>query len=90
MIKFHFNRWYFPLFIFFILLSFLTFSLACSNPFGSDPFGSDDSSTVYITNTGSKYHRSDCRYLSSSKIAISLGEAKDRGYTPCSVCKPPQ
>lgn len=42
--------------------------------------------TVYITNTGSKYHRSGCQYLSKSKIAISLDDAKSRSYTACSRC----
>jgi len=44
---------------------------------------------VYITKTGSKYHRAGCRYLSKSSIPISLEDAKARGYTPCSVCGPP-
>ena len=44
---------------------------------------------VYITETGTKYHRDGCRYLSHSKIAIYLSEAKAQGYTPCSVCNPP-
>ena len=43
-------------------------------------------STVYITNTGSKYHNAGCRYLGSSKISINESDAKSRGYTPCSVC----
>jgi len=43
---------------------------------------------VYVTRTGSKYHRSSCRYLRSSKILTSLSEAKSR-YSPCSVCNPP-
>lgn len=43
--------------------------------------------TVYITRTGSKYHRAGCRYLRQSKIAISLSEAK-KYYDPCSVCNP--
>lgn len=42
--------------------------------------------TVYITKTGSKYHRAGCRYLRKSQIAISLSEAKNEGYTACSVC----
>lgn len=46
----------------------------------------DTSQTVYITNTGTKYHRDGCGYLSKSKIAISLSDAKARGYTPCSRC----
>lgn len=44
--------------------------------------------TVYITKTGSKYHRAGCRYLSKSMIPISLDNAKSRGFSPCSVCKP--
>ncbi len=42
--------------------------------------------TVYVTNSGTKYHRSGCSYLSHSKIAISLSDAKAQGYTPCSRC----
>lgn len=45
--------------------------------------------TVYITKTGEKYHRSGCRYLSRSKIAISLTDARSQGYAPCAVCNPP-
>lgn len=47
------------------------------------------SATVYITRTGSKYHTSTCSYLSQSKIAVSLQEAVNGGYTRCSRCKPP-
>lgn len=45
--------------------------------------------TVYITKTGKEYHRLGCRYLRKSSIPISLTTAKQRGYTPCKVCKPP-
>ena len=44
--------------------------------------------TVYITNTGSKYHRDSCRTLKNSKIPISLSEAV-RSYEPCGICNPP-
>ena len=47
-----------------------------------------EAQTVYITRTGAKYHAGDCRYLHSSKIPIALKEARDRGYTACSVCRP--
>lgn len=43
--------------------------------------------TVYITNTGSKYHRSTCRFLDESKIPIALSEAK-ASYEPCGSCDP--
>lgn len=44
---------------------------------------------VYITKTGSKYHRAGCKHLKKSSIPITLEEAKERGYTPCKVCNPP-
>jgi len=47
-----------------------------------------NSEMVYITRTGTKYHRADCRYLSSSEIIISKQDAINKGYTPCSVCNP--
>ena len=43
--------------------------------------------TVYITDTGSKYHRSGCRYL-YSRHAVDLGEARWEGYDACKVCRP--
>ncbi len=44
--------------------------------------------TVYITRTGSKYHRAGCSYLRSSCIPISKSDAIAQGYTPCSRCSP--
>lgn len=46
--------------------------------------------TVYVTRTGKKYHTATCRYLSRSKIPISLKDAKTQGFTACSVCNPPR
>jgi ribosomal protein L40E len=43
--------------------------------------------TVYITNTGSKYHRGSCRFLDESKIPISLSDAQAM-YEPCGTCDP--
>ena len=43
------------------------------------------SETVYITESGTKYHRKGCSYLKSS-IEISLEKAKSQGYSPCSRC----
>lgn len=45
--------------------------------------------TVYITKTGKKYHRSSCSSLSKSKIETTVFSAKLQGYTACSKCKPP-
>ncbi len=49
-----------------------------------------ESVTVYVTKTGKKYHREGCKHLRQSGYPISLKEAKDRGYTPCSHCNPPE
>jgi competence protein ComEC len=46
--------------------------------------------TVYITKSGTKYHSGGCRYLSKSQKPISLSDAKNGGYTPCSRCNPPR
>jgi phosphatidylserine/phosphatidylglycerophosphate/cardiolipin synthase-like enzyme len=44
--------------------------------------------TVYITKTGTKFHRAGCRYLARSSIPISRKDAEARGYAPCKVCNP--
>ena len=44
--------------------------------------------TVYVTNTGSKYHRDSCAYLSKSKISIPKKKAVASGYGACSKCRP--
>lgn len=41
---------------------------------------------VYITRTGTKYHKGNCRYLRSSKVKVKLSQAKAKGLEPCSVC----
>ena len=45
-----------------------------------------NSSIVYVTKTGEKYHKSSCSYLRQSKIQMNLSDAKAQGYTPCSRC----
>lgn len=45
--------------------------------------------TVYVTKTGSKYHRSGCQYLKKSKIPMALSDAR-QSYGPCSKCTPPR
>jgi endonuclease YncB( thermonuclease family) len=61
-----------------ILLLFAATIIACSE----EPL-------VYITETGRKYHRENCRYLERSKIPILLSTAVSMGYEPCGHCDPP-
>jgi micrococcal nuclease len=50
---------------------------------GSSPVDED---TVYVTKSGTKYHRESCRW---GNIAMPLSEARER-YSPCARCAPPE
>lgn len=52
--------------------------------------GTQSTVTVYVTNSGAKYHRWGCQYLWNSSIAVALDYALASGYTPCSRCNPPR
>jgi len=41
---------------------------------------------VFVTNTGHKYHQEGCFYLRNSQKKITLREAIEQDYTPCSKC----
>ncbi|MFC1539907.1 thermonuclease family protein [Gemmatimonadota bacterium] len=56
---------------------------------GIDASTTGDTQIVYITNSGEKYHREGCHHLRHSRIPITVTAARERGYTACSVCKPP-
>ena len=43
---------------------------------------------VYLSRTGTKYHRQNCRTLKYAPVPISRVEAEKRGYMACKVCKP--
>lgn len=64
-----------------VMAAVVLFLTACSSSL-------DTSRIVYVTETGEKYHRSDCQYLKGGSIEIYLDEATSRGYTACSVCDP--
>jgi hypothetical protein len=43
--------------------------------------------TVYVTAHGKNYHQKDCQYLKgASSTAMGLADAKEKGYSACSVC----
>lgn len=43
---------------------------------------------VYITQTGKKYHRENCRFLKYSRKETTIKKAKEFGYLTCKICKP--
>lgn len=54
------------------------------------PIQANGNEVVYITQTGSKYHSSECRHLRQSSIKVSLEQAINNGYGDCSHCYVPQ
>lgn len=48
-----------------------------------------NTSDIYITKTGKKYHLDGCNSLAKSKIKSTLEDVIKRGLTPCEKCKPP-
>jgi micrococcal nuclease len=58
---------------------------------GPDPAPSKASAdeVVYVTRTGTKYHRAGCRALTKSATPIRLAEVGNR-YQPCAVCDAPR
>lgn len=45
--------------------------------------------TVYVSDTGTRYHTDDCRYVKRSKNEMTLGEAKRQDYVACTRCACP-
>lgn len=72
-------RWHIAAFVIVVLcLSLFTAAFAYEVSAGT---------TVYVTSTGTKYHRAECTYLASKK-AMTIAAAEAKGYTPCSRCHP--
>jgi hypothetical protein len=46
------------------------------------------SQTVYVQETGKKYHTKNCSAAGTGKKGMTVTEAKKEGYTACKVCKP--
>jgi micrococcal nuclease len=74
-------------FVPFVFIFTMLVSLVVSRGIYAENAGSE--TTVYVTNSGKRYHRETCGSLSRSKIAVSLGNAIRSDYEPCSICDPP-
>lgn len=60
-----------------------------SAPAAKEGASKSDDSTVFVTASGSRYHKSGCRHLSADARAMPLSQARGK-YSPCKVCKPPE
>jgi hypothetical protein len=43
--------------------------------------------TVYVTESGKKYHAKNCSLAKTGKKGMELSAAKKAGYDPCKSCK---
>jgi hypothetical protein len=57
-------------------------------PQASVPAKSTPYDNAVVCLEGSKFHRPDCRALSSTNLKSTLAQARSQGYTPCDTCDP--
>ena len=43
--------------------------------------------TVYVTESGKKYHAKNCNIVKTGKKGMELATAKKEGFEPCKACK---
>lgn len=77
----------------FIAIAFLSFYIGYTQaPVQIQPASVTYQTTtqqVYITATGKKYHRSNCKYVKGKdNIAVIDKKQADKTHSPCSVCNP--
>ncbi|MBP8128306.1 MAG: hypothetical protein KA184_01910 [Candidatus Hydrogenedentes bacterium] len=58
-------------------------------PVTTAPAPVEDATVVYVTPTGDHYHAHGCALMQGASNAISLDDARARGYQPCSRCLRP-
>lgn len=76
--------------VFFLLLLVISVLLFSADVKPVEVLAKDQPTLVWITETGTKYHKRDCRTLKNSKTVkpITIEEAVKLGYEACKVCKP--
>lgn len=71
-----------------ILLLCVAFTVFVAPLVSASHAATNGTTTVYVTNSGTKYHAAGCSSLRSSAISMPLSEAAAR-FGPCSRCRPP-
>lgn len=49
-----------------------------------------ETTPVYVTDSGTTYHRAGCRQLDATRRQTTLADVQVRGLEPCSACRPPE
>lgn len=60
-----------------------------ASQYGTKTEGGTSSTSVYVTQSGSKYHKSDCRILKGKDGVTEYAgseEAEKHGYSACEIC----
>lgn len=70
----------------FIVAALLAVAPSPATPHEPERVSETKDCTVYITRTGSKYHRSGCSSLRYSRVAVTRSQAIAAGYTACKRC----
>lgn len=65
----------------------LIFCVCCALLMPTLAYSVADSTIVYVTPTGTKYHRANCSYT-GTVTSMTIEEAENSGYGPCSRCHP--
>ena len=63
-------------------------SAAAALAAGTEAERRGDADVVYVTPTGSRYHRRGCPRMKDNVIPLVKDDAAEAGYTPCGSCDP--
>lgn len=59
---------------------------AIEDLYGENGTATDKYDIVYVTKTGYKYHKKNCKSLNSSSTPMFMYEANLAKYLPCKIC----
>lgn len=91
LVKSYRKAWFYKIATLSFVAAVIVLMLSPHAPFVDLPtlLSSGGSSTVYVTEKGTKYHLENCSIIkTASAKPISLKKATAQGYTPCMFCSP--
>lgn len=71
-----------------IAVVYLAFALVLCGHFVSAAYAAKLETNVCVTPYGEKYHKFNCPYVTGEYTTLTVDEAIQRGYEPCSRCSP--
>lgn len=71
-----------------IMMFFISLSLGIGKYNMTRETVKTESEMVYVTASGTKYHRKNCIYVYNKECSALTAEQAKKNYTPCKVCNP--